>query len=68
MVLDAGHSANRWLYECRETRGSDKCVTCSRYNVEVKGLLVDGVDVKLAEEDILYLEEPYKARSVVGHA
>ena len=36
--------------------------------VGVKGLLVDGVDVKLTEEDILYLEEPYKARSVLGHA
>jgi hypothetical protein len=30
-------------------------------------LLADGVDVKLAEEDILYLEEPYQARSVMGH-
>jgi len=29
--------------------------------------LINGVDVKLAEEDILYLEEPYQARSVMGH-
>lgn len=29
--------------------------------------LINGVDVKLAEEDILYLEEPYRARSVMGH-
>ncbi|KAI0279094.1 aryl-alcohol dehydrogenase [Russula aff. rugulosa BPL654] len=29
--------------------------------------LINGVDVKLAEEDILYLEVPYKARSVMGH-
>jgi len=29
--------------------------------------LINGVDVKLAEEDILYLEEQYKARSVMGH-
>jgi hypothetical protein len=36
--------------------------------MRIKGLLVDGVDIKLAEEDILYLEEPYKARSVLGHA
>jgi hypothetical protein len=33
----------------------------------IKLLLADGIDVKLAEEDILYLEEPYKARSVMGH-
>jgi hypothetical protein len=33
----------------------------------IKLLLADGVDVKLAEEDILYLEEPYQARSVMGH-
>ena len=25
------------------------------------------IDVKLAEEDILYLEEPYQTRSVLGH-
>ena len=36
--------------------------------VRINGMTVDGVDVKLTKEDILYLEEPYKARSVVGHA
>lgn len=42
---------------------------CSLCNVAVviKYLLADGVGVKLAEEDILYLEEPYQARSVMGH-
>ena len=34
----------------------------------IKLLLGDGVDVKLAEDDILYLEEPYQARSVMGHS
>jgi hypothetical protein len=44
-------------------------VICSLCNVAMvnKLLLADGVDVKLAEEDILYLEEPYQARSVMGH-
>jgi hypothetical protein len=28
-------------------------------------LLADGVDIKLTEEEILYLEKPYKARSVM---
>jgi hypothetical protein len=70
VVFDAGHGTNNWLYECRETRGSDQCVTRSLCNVamRIKGLLVDGIDIKLAEEDILYLEEPYKARSVLGHS
>jgi len=42
---------------------------CSLCNVAVviKFLLADGVGVELAEEDILYLEEPYQARSVMGH-
>ena len=68
MVSDASYGTNRWLYEHRETRGSNQCVTWSTCNVVIKGLLVDGVDIKLEEEDILYLEEPYKARSVLGHA
>ncbi|KAI9511463.1 aryl-alcohol dehydrogenase [Russula earlei] len=29
--------------------------------------LINGTDVKLTEDEILYLEEPYKARSVMGH-
>ena len=33
----------------------------------IKLLVADGVDIKLTEEDIQYLEEPYKARSVMGH-
>lgn len=43
---------------------------CSLCNVTmvIKLLLGDGVDVKLAEDDILYLEEPYQARSVMGHS
>ena len=42
---------------------------CSLCNVAmvIGALLADGVDVKLAEEDIMYLEEPYQARSVMGH-
>jgi hypothetical protein len=30
-------------------------------------LVADGAEIELSEEDILYLEEPYKARSVLGH-
>ncbi|KAI0055138.1 hypothetical protein BV25DRAFT_1833393 [Artomyces pyxidatus] len=30
--------------------------------------LIGAVEVKLTEEDIKYLEEPYKPNSVVGHA
>jgi hypothetical protein len=30
-------------------------------------MFADSVDGELAEEDILYLEEPYQARSVLGH-
>ena len=41
------------------------CVTLY-VTMVIKLLLADGVDVKLAKEDILYLEEPYKARSVMG--
>jgi hypothetical protein len=45
------------------------CSLCHASNVAmvIKLLLADGVDVKLVEEDILYLEEPYRARSVMGH-
>jgi hypothetical protein len=28
----------------------------------------DGTEVTLTQEDIQYLDEPYKARSVMGHA
>lgn len=28
---------------------------------------VDAVDIKLTEEEIKYLEEPYKATAVFGH-
>jgi hypothetical protein len=42
------------------------CFLCNVVIV-IKLLVADGVDVKLAEEDILYLEEPYQARSVMGH-
>jgi hypothetical protein len=35
--------------------------------MRIKLLVADGVDIKLTEEDIQYLEEPYKARSVMGH-
>jgi len=30
--------------------------------------LINGTEMKLTEEEIRYLEEPYKARSVMGHA
>ena len=33
----------------------------------IKLLPADGTDVKLTEDEIRYLEEPYKARSVVGN-
>ncbi|KAI0292814.1 NADP-dependent oxidoreductase domain-containing protein [Russula brevipes] len=29
--------------------------------------LINGIEMKLTEEEIRYLEEPYKARSVMGH-
>ena len=35
--------------------------------MRIKLLIADGVDVKLEEEDIVYLEGPYKACSVLGH-
>lgn len=29
--------------------------------------LIDAVDIKLSEEEIKYLEEPYKPMAVIGH-
>ena len=34
---------------------------------EANPVLVGGVDVKLTEEEIKYLEEPYKPQNVLGH-
>ena len=34
----------------------------------ISSLLAGATDIKLTEDEILYLEEPYKARSVFGHA
>jgi hypothetical protein len=36
--------------------------------MRIQLLVADGVEIELSEEDILYLEEPYKARSLLGHA
>ena len=33
----------------------------------IPSLFADGTEITLTQEEIQYLEEPYKARSVMGH-
>jgi len=72
MVVDTSHCPGYWLYEHEEPRGVDWCVTlismwCNDGDLKPGILLADATDIKLTEEEIQYLEEPYKARSVFGH-
>ena len=35
--------------------------------IDVTCLFIAAVDIKLKEEDIKYLEEPYKPQDMIGH-
>ena len=69
MVADARHCARGRLYEHEEPRRAYKRVQLLHPSLVLRPIpyfFSDGTEITLTQ-DIRYLEEPYKARSVMGH-
>lgn len=67
-----GNRTHCWHNESAEPEGDHRCVTALLdrdifVGPADRGLGADALDVKLDEEEVKYLEEPYQPTAIFGH-